>query len=99
MLLLLDLALCPWSPCKHAAWIVFAAPVSPRRSTDLRGLTARPEGCLMRILCSSLLSVLTYGLLLVCVGGMSGCDSKPADGTMVQDSGTTSEEEKSKVES
>ena len=53
----------------------------------------------MRILCSGLLSVLTYGFLPVCVGGMSGCDSKPADGTMVQDSGTTSEEEKSKVES
>ena len=53
----------------------------------------------MRILCSGLLSVLTYGLLLVCLGGMSGCDSRPADGTMVQDSGTIGEQEKSKVES
>jgi hypothetical protein len=50
-----------------------------------------------------LLSVIPFGLLLglllVCVGGLSGCDSKPADGTVVQDSGTISEQEKSKVES
>jgi hypothetical protein len=44
------------------------------------------------------LSVLIFGLLIVGVGGLSGCDSKPADGTVVQDSGTISEEEKSKVE-
>jgi hypothetical protein len=53
----------------------------------------------VRILCSRLLSVLPFGLLLVCVGGLSGCDSRPADGTVVQDSGTVSEQEKSKVES
>ncbi len=40
-----------------------------------------------------------FGVLLVCLGGVGGCDLKPADGTMVQDSGTISEEEKSKVES
>lgn len=53
----------------------------------------------MRTLRSWLLSVLSVGLLHVCVGGLSGCDSKPADGTVVQDSGTISEQEKSKVES
>jgi hypothetical protein len=53
----------------------------------------------VRILCSRLLSVLPVGLLLVCVGGLSGCDSRPADGTVVQDSGAISEQEKSKVES
>ena len=53
----------------------------------------------MRILCSRLLSVLPFGLLLFCVGGLSGCDSRPADGTVVQESGTISEEEKSEVES
>ena len=53
----------------------------------------------MRILCSRLLAVLPFGLLLVCVGGLSGCDSRPADGTVVQARGTISEQEKSKVES
>jgi hypothetical protein len=43
--------------------------------------------------------MLTVALLLVCLGGLSGCDSKPADGTMVQDGGTVSEEQKSKVAS
>jgi hypothetical protein len=37
-------------------------------------------------------------LLLVWLSGLSGCDSKPADGTVVQDRGTISEQEKSKVE-
>jgi hypothetical protein len=76
-----------------------AASVLPRRSTDLRNLTARQKEDLVRILCSGLLSVLTFGLLLVCLSGLGGCDSRPADGTMVQDSGTASEEEQSKVES
>jgi hypothetical protein len=53
----------------------------------------------VRILCSGFLSTLIFGLLLVCLGGLSGCDSKPADGTVVQDSGTVSEEEQSQVES
>ena len=53
----------------------------------------------MRTLRSWLLSVLPVELLLVCVGGLSGCDSRPADGTVVQDSGAISEQEKSKVES
>jgi hypothetical protein len=53
----------------------------------------------VRILYSGLLSVLTFGLLLVCLGGLSGCDSRPADGTMVQDSGTVSKEQQSKVDS
>jgi hypothetical protein len=43
--------------------------------------------------------MLTVALLLVCLGGLSGCDSKPADGTVVQDSGKVSEEQRSKVES
>ena len=53
----------------------------------------------MRIQYSCFLLVLTFGLLLVCLGGLSGCDSKPADGTVVLDSGKVSEEQKSKVES
>ncbi len=51
----------------------------------------------MRIFCSGLLSVTAAGLLLVCVGGLSGCDSKPADGTVVSDSGPVSAEQKAKV--
>jgi hypothetical protein len=54
----------------------------------------------VRTLRSGLLSVLTLGSSLVCLGGLSGCDSRPADGTVVEDSrGTISDEEKSKVES
>jgi hypothetical protein len=53
----------------------------------------------VRILCSTVLSVVASGLLLVCVGGVTGCDSKPADGTVVQASGTVSEEQQSKVDS
>jgi hypothetical protein len=51
----------------------------------------------VRIFCSGLLSVVAFGLLLVCVGGLSGCDSKPADGTVVPDSGPVSAEQKAKV--
>jgi hypothetical protein len=43
--------------------------------------------------------MLTVALLLVFLGGLSGCDSKPADGTMVQDGDKVSEEQKSKVQS
>jgi hypothetical protein len=52
----------------------------------------------VRILHFASLAVLTSGLLLACLGGLSGCDSKPADGTVVQESATTSEQEKSEVE-
>ena len=37
----------------------------------------------MRISCAGILSVAAFGLTLVCLGGLSGCDSKPADGTMI----------------
>jgi hypothetical protein len=53
----------------------------------------------VRILFSWLSSVFTLALPLIWLGSLSGCDSRPADGTVVQDSGTISEEEKSKVES
>ena len=53
----------------------------------------------MRIQGSGLSLVLTCGLSFVCLSGLSGCDSKPADGTVVQDRGTISEQEKSIVES
>jgi hypothetical protein len=51
----------------------------------------------VRILSSGLLLVFVFGL--VCLGGLSGCDSRPADGTVVQDSGAVSEEQQSKVDS
>ncbi len=38
----------------------------------------------MRILCSRFLVVVAFGLLPICLGGLSGCDSKPADGTLVE---------------
>ena len=36
----------------------------------------------MRILCSRFLMVVAFGLLPICLGGLSGCDSKPADGML-----------------
>jgi hypothetical protein len=38
----------------------------------------------VRILCSCFSLVVAFGLLSICVGGMSGCDGKPADGTLVE---------------
>ena len=40
----------------------------------------------MRILCSRFLVMVAFGLLSICVGGLSGCDSKPADGSLVETS-------------
>src|SRR5262249_46400447 len=92
-------AVSPWSAWKHAAWVAVAAPILPGRSTDVRDLTARRGEYLVNIPCSRSLSVLLFGLLLACMSGLSGCDSRPADGTVVQDSRTISEQEKSRVES
>ena len=38
----------------------------------------------MRILCSRFIVVFAFGLLSICVGSLSGCNSKPADGTLVE---------------
>jgi hypothetical protein len=38
----------------------------------------------VRILGSRFLMVFAFGLLPICLGGLSGCDSKPADGSLVE---------------
>jgi hypothetical protein len=38
----------------------------------------------MRGLCSRLLVGIAFGLPPICLGGLSGCDSKPADGSLVE---------------
>jgi hypothetical protein len=43
------------------------------------------------------LSTASIGLLLACLGGLSGCDSKPSDGAQVADSGPVDPEQKAKV--
>jgi hypothetical protein len=49
----------------------------------------------VRILCPGLLSVATFGLMLLCLGGLSGCgDGKPADGTMVKEAAPLTDEQK-----
>jgi hypothetical protein len=49
----------------------------------------------VRILCPGLLSVATFGLMLLCLGGLSGCgDGKPADGTMVKGAPPLTDEQK-----
>ena len=40
----------------------------------------------MRILCSRFLVMVAFGLLSISAGGLSGCDSKPADGSLVETS-------------
>jgi hypothetical protein len=37
----------------------------------------------VRISFAEILSVATLGLMLACLAGLSGCDSKPADGTTI----------------
>ena len=51
----------------------------------------------VRTLYSGLLAVTAFGLLLLCSGGLSGCDSKPSDGAQVADSGPIEPEQKAKV--
>ena len=51
----------------------------------------------MRNLCSGLTMVVALGLLLFGLGGLSGCDSKPSDGSQVADSGPIDAEQKAKV--
>jgi hypothetical protein len=38
---------------------------------------------IVRTLYPGLLSVAVFGLMLGCLGGLCGCDSKPGDGTVV----------------
>jgi hypothetical protein len=38
----------------------------------------------VRILCSRALVAVASGLLTLCLGSLSGCDGKPADGTLVE---------------
>ena len=38
----------------------------------------------MRVLRTGFWALVAYGLLPICVGGLSGCDSKPADGELVE---------------
>ena len=49
----------------------------------------------MRILCSRFLVVVAFGLMPICVGGLSGC-GKPADG-MIEETPQISEEQKAEV--
>jgi hypothetical protein len=51
----------------------------------------------MRILNSVSTSLAAFGFILGCLGGLSGCDSKPADGTVVQEGPQMSDEQKQKV--
>jgi hypothetical protein len=51
----------------------------------------------VRILCPELSSVAALGFMLGCLGVLSGCDSKPADGTVVQEGPQISDEQKQKV--
>jgi hypothetical protein len=50
----------------------------------------------VRILCSRFLVVVAVGLLPICLGGLSGCGSKPADGEFAEEA-NISAEQKSEV--
>jgi hypothetical protein len=54
-----------------------------RRFTFEGDLTAFQGENVVRTLCPGLLLVATTGLMLGCLGGLSGCDGKPADGTVI----------------
>jgi hypothetical protein len=38
----------------------------------------------VRVLRTRFYALLAFGLLPICVGGLSGCDSRPADGELVE---------------
>jgi hypothetical protein len=44
------------------------------------------------------LSVVVFALPLLGLGGLSGCDSKPSDGSQIADSGSVAPEQQTKVE-
>lgn len=46
---------------------------------------------------SGILTLTACGLLLVCLGGVSGCDSRPSDGSMIEPVDGVSAEQKAKV--
>ena len=46
----------------------------------------------MRILCSRFLLVVAFGLLPICLGGLSGCGSKPADGELAEEPNISAEQ-------
>jgi hypothetical protein len=51
----------------------------------------------MRELRLVLWSVCGVGLLCLCAVGLTGCDSRPGDGTVIPGAGPVTEEQKSKV--
>jgi hypothetical protein len=51
----------------------------------------------MSVVRPALLFVVALGSLLVCLGGLSGCDSKPSDGSVVTDSGPIDPEQKARI--
>jgi hypothetical protein len=42
------------------------------------------EEPVVRVLRSRFRALVAFGLLPICVGGLSGCDSRPADGELVE---------------
>jgi hypothetical protein len=43
------------------------------------------------------MSVAAFSLMLMCLGGISGCGSKPADGELVPDAGQIGDEQKARI--
>jgi hypothetical protein len=46
----------------------------------------------VRILGSRFFAVVAFGLLPICLGGVSGCDWKPADGALVEEANISAEQ-------
>jgi hypothetical protein len=68
------------------------------RTTFLSDLLACREEFVLQASRFRWLSLTAIGLLLLCLGGLSGCDSKPPDGSQVVEAGAVSPEQKAKVE-
>jgi hypothetical protein len=73
--------------------------IDPRRFPFEGDRAACREEYVVRILYPGLSSIAAFGLMLGCLGGLSGCDSKPADGTVVQEGPHMTDEQKEKVKS
>ncbi len=53
----------------------------------------------MRVACFDVSYLLACAFLTAALGCPCGCDSRPAEGTVIQETGTVTEKQKSKVES
>jgi hypothetical protein len=64
---------------------IFIVRLVSRLDDDCGRVLPSSEEPVVRVLRTRFFALLAFGLLPICVGGLSGCDSKPADGELVEE--------------